>query len=129
MKAIKSIALVVLLASFSQMNAQKILEKWEELNNVNQIVTKVDYVANDGNFEILGQYTTILKEHTGKLDKKSIPAELVTPEVTKAIDKLNTEATTLNDAVQKKAPKAEILSSLKNFNETLQILIRSFKLE
>jgi hypothetical protein len=129
MKAIKSITLVVLLASFSQMNAQKILEKWEELNNVNQIVTKVDYVANDGNFEILGQYTIILKEHTGKLDKKSIPAELVTPEVTKAIDKLNTEATTLNDAVQKKAPKAEILSSLKNFNETLQTLIRSFKLE
>jgi hypothetical protein len=129
MKAIKSITLVVLLASFSQMNAQKILEKWEELNNVNQIVTKVDYVANDGNFEILGQYTTILKEHTGKLDKKSIPAELVTPEVTKAIDKLNTEATTLNDAVQKKAPKAEILSRLKNFNETLQTLIRSFKLE
>lgn len=129
MKTIKSIVLLLLLTSFSQMNAQEILAKWEGLNNVNQINTKVTYIANEGNFEILGQYTAILKEHTAKLNPKSLSAELATPAVTEIIIKLNSEATSLNESAQKNAPKEEILNKIKNFGETLKSLIATCKIE
>ena len=129
MKTIKSIVFLLLLTSFSQVNAQKILEKWEDLNNVKQIYTKVAYVANEGNFEVIGQYTEILKKYTEKLDTKSIPAELVTPAVTEMVGKLKSEASDLNDATQKKASKEAIYTKMKPFGETLTTLINSIKLE
>ncbi|HPW97872.1 MAG TPA: hypothetical protein PK218_04875 [Flavobacterium sp.] len=129
MKTIKSIVILLVLTSFSQMNAQKILDKWEDLNTVNQIYTKVAYVANEGNFEVIGQYTTLLKKYSEKLDTKSIPAELVTPAITEMVGKLKSEAAALDEVAQNKGSKQDVYAKMKPFGETLNILINSIKTE
>lgn len=129
MKSIKSILLVLVLTSFTQLNAQKILEKWQDLDNVNQIYSKVMFVANEGNLEILPKYTVILKDYTEKLSEKNVPKDLSAASVSDMIKSLKTEAATLNEAATNLKSKEETFKYLKSFGESLNKLISSAKLE
>ena len=129
MKSIKSILLVLVLTSFTQLNAQKILEKWLDLDNVNQIYSKVMFVANEGNLEILPKYTVILKDYTEKLSEKNVPKDLNAASVSDMIKNLKTDAATLNEAATNMKSKEETFKYLKSFGESLNKLISSVKLE
>ena len=129
MKSIKTILLVLVLTSFTQLNAQKILEKWQDLDNVNQIYSKVMFVANEGNLEILPKYTVILKDYTEKLSEKNLPKDLSAASVSDMIKSLKTEAATLNEAATNMKSKEETFKYLKSFGESLNKLISSVKLE
>ncbi|MGV9003436.1 hypothetical protein [Flavobacterium sp.] len=129
MKSIKTILVVLVLTSFTQLNAQKILDKWEDLNNVNQIYTKISMLANEGNFAILPKYTVILKEYTEKLNEKSVPGNLGSSAVAEMIKSLKTQASTFNESAEKMKAKDETLSYMKSYGETLNKLISSLKIE
>ncbi|WNM20318.1 hypothetical protein [Flavobacterium capsici] len=128
MKTIKTLLVVVILALGSQANAQKILDKWEELNNVNQIVTKINYIANEGRYDLIPEYATILETYTAKLDVKTIEAYGFKG-VSESINNLKTQATALNTNARLKTSKEEIKNNLDSFNQTLTTLIGQCKLE
>jgi hypothetical protein len=129
MKIAQSILMILLATSFSQANAQKILDKWEDLNNVNQIATKVNYIANEGSYDIITEYTSLLETYTAKLDSKSIPEKTATPTVIELIKKLQSQVALLNKAAYLKDSKEDIQNNLKSFNEILSVLISQCKIE
>ena len=128
MKTIKALLVVVILALGSQANAQKILDKWEDLNSVNQIVAKVNYVANEGRYDIIAEYTSILATYTDKLNAKTLESYGLGA-ISESINNLKTQATALNNSAQQNASKEEIKNNLTTFNSTLTEFISKCKLE
>ncbi|WP_333879028.1 hypothetical protein [Flavobacterium sp.] len=123
MKIVKTLLFVLLLAGFQQVNGQTILTKWENLGNFSEVLTKTNYVANEGLFDKLNQITPILADFSQKLDMNNIPEKLRTEKVKETIAKLRSQTKNLDNLAANKSSKEDLQNELNAVNLTYKELI------
>lgn len=114
---------MLLLAGFQQVNGQTILTKWENLGNFSEVLTKTNYVANEGLFDKLNQITPILADFSQKLDMNNIPEKLRTEKVKETITKLRSQTKNLDNLAANKSSKEDLQNELNAVNLTYKELI------
>lgn len=129
MKIFKTLLFLLVISGFNQMNGQTILTKWTDLSNFSQVLDKVNYVADQGKFDLMDRVSPILVEYADKLDLKNVPAKLGTPKVSENIVALKTQSKSLNDLVLNKASKEDIQNALAAINVTYKEIIALCKID
>ena len=123
MKFIKSLIVITTLFILNTANAQTITEKWTQLNDYQELISKIYYAAENGNLEPIKNNSQILVDHSEALTDENIPVEFRSPKVKEIMVLLKRETKLANDLVQKNASDIEIKKALKNLHTTFLKII------
>lgn len=123
MKYIKSLLAIVAFFTISSVSAQSITEKWKQLNDYHELLSKTFHPAEDGNFDPIKNSSEDLVVKAEALDLKTMPQELRTSQLDETIAVLKKQTKTVNDLVQKKAPNAEILRAFQNLHDVFHRIV------
>lgn len=123
MKYIKSLLAIVAFFTISSVSAQSITEKWKQLNDYHELLSKTFHPAEDGNFDPIKNSSEELVVKAEALDLKTMPQELRTSQLDETITILKKQTKTVNDLVQKKAPNAEILRAFQNLHDVFHRIV------
>lgn len=118
MKLIKSLIVITTLFILNTANAQTITEKWTQLNDYQELISKIYYAAENGNLEPIKNNSQILVDHSEALTDENIPVEFRSPKVKEIMVLLKRETKLANNLVQKNASDIEIKKALKNLHTT-----------
>jgi hypothetical protein len=123
MKYIKSLLAIVAFFTISSVSAQSITEKWKQLNDYHELLSKTFHPAEDGNFDPIKNSSEDLVVKAEALDLKTMPQELRTSQLDETIAVLKKQTKTVNDLVQKKAPNAEIMRAFQNLHDVFHRIV------
>lgn len=123
MKYIKSLLAIVAFFTISSVSAQSITEKWKQLNDYHELLSKTFHPAEDGNFDPIKNSSEELVVKAEALDLKTMPQELRTSQLDETIAVLKKQTKTVNDLVQKKAPNAEIMRAFQNLHDVFHRIV------
>lgn len=123
MKYIKSLLAIVAFFTISSVSAQSITEKWKQLNDYHELLSKTFHPAEDGNFDPIKNSSEDLVVKAEALDLKTMPQELRTSQLDETITVLKKQTKTVNDLVQKKAPNAEIMRAFQNLHDVFHRIV------
>lgn len=101
MKLTKFIALAAVAIFTLNAHAQNI-EKWAELQSVENVITRIDTNIKAGNNGLV-RFAKTLKHSTDQLAQQPIPSEMKSDKVNKAVDNLKKATDNLDALVDKKA--------------------------
>lgn len=118
MKLIKSLIIITTLFILNIANAQTITEKWTQLNDYQELISKIYYAAENGNLEPIKNNSQILVDHSEALTDENMPMEFRTPKIKETLVLLKKDTKLANDLVQKNASDIEIKKALKNLHST-----------
>lgn len=105
----KSIILFIIVLAGSQLKAQSIFEKWEELNNYHHVMSQTFHPAEKDNLEPLKAKAKELADQANKLAEAKIPMEFDTKGIRDAVAQLKTDSKALYEKVEGKAASDEEL--------------------
>lgn len=123
MKYIKSLLAIVAFFTISSVSAQSITEKWKQLNDYHELLSKTFHPAEDGNFDPIKNSSEDLVVKAEALDLKTMPQELRTSQLDETIAVLKKQTKMVNDLVQKKAPNAEIMRAFQNLHDVFHRIV------
>jgi predicted S18 family serine protease len=123
MKYIKSLLAIIAFFTISSVSAQSITEKWKQLNDYHELLSKTFHPAEEGNFDAIKNSSEELVVKAEALDLKTMPQELRTSQLDETIAVLKKQTKTVNDLVQKKAPNAEILRAFQNLHDVFHRIV------
>jgi hypothetical protein len=118
MKFIKSLIVITTLFILNTANGQTITEKWTQLNDYQELISKIYHAAENGNLDAIKNNSQILVDHSLALTDESMPVEFRNPKVTESLVLLKKQTKITNDLVQKNASDNEIKKALKNLHTT-----------
>ena len=96
----KSIILFIALIAASQLKAQSIFDKWEELNAYHHVMSQTFHPAEKDNLEPLKAKAKDLTAQADKLAEAKIPMEFNTAEIQKAVAQLKVDSKALYKKVE-----------------------------
>jgi hypothetical protein len=123
MKLIKSFLAIALLFSIHTVSAQSITEKWKQMHDYHELLSKTFHPAEEGNFEPIKKASEDLVLKAEALDFKTMPEDLRTNKVEETIALLKKQTKTVNDLVQRKAPNAEIMRAFENLHDIFHRIV------
>ncbi|MEC4005244.1 hypothetical protein OX283_011295 [Flavobacterium sp. SUN052] len=123
MKYIKSLLAVVAFFTFSSISAQVITDKWKQMHDYHELLSKTFHPAEEGNFEPIKNSSEQLVEKAEALDLKTMPQDLRTGKLDETILLLKKQTKTVNDLVQRKAPNAEIMRAFENLHDIFHRIV------
>lgn len=123
MKYIKSLLAIVAFFAISSVSAQSITEKWKQLNDYHELLSKTFHPAEEGNFDAIKNSSEDLVAKAEALDIKTMPQELRTGKLDETILLLKKQTKTVNDLVQKKAPNVEIMRAFQNLHDVFHRIV------
>lgn len=123
MKYIKSLLAVVAFLTFSSVSAQAITEKWKQMHDYHELLSKTFHPAEDGNFEPIKNSSEDLVVKAEALDYRTMPEDLKSAKVEETIAVLKKQTKVVNDLVQRKAPNAEIMRAFQNLHDVFHRIV------
>ena len=108
----KSIILLITFFAVSQLKAQSIFDKWEELNEYHHVMSATFHPAEKGDLEPLKMMAMELTTKADVLAESTIPMEFDTKAIKKAVNQLKTDSKSLYDKVGSKASDDELKESI-----------------
>jgi hypothetical protein len=129
MKIVKLIMFLFVIGSSNLSQGQEILKKWEDLNIFSSILTKVNYIASEGNFEVFSEYSSSMIEFTRRLSPENMPKELRTTKSDEELTKLGAYIKEFDVLAKRKAGKSELEPVLKKLNESYNNFVTMVKVK
>jgi len=123
MKYIKALLVIVTFFAFNCVSAQSITEKWKQMHDYHELLSKTFHPAEEGNFEPIKKASEDLVLKAEALDFKTMPEDLRTNKVEETIALLKKQTKTVNDLVQRKAPNAEIMRAFENLHDIFHRIV------
>ncbi|MCB0497415.1 MAG: hypothetical protein KDC79_14835 [Cyclobacteriaceae bacterium] len=108
----KSIILFTVILAATQLKAQSIFDKWTELNEYHEVMSKTFHPAENDNLEPLKTMANDLKMKADNLAKSKIPMEFDSKDIKKAVAQLKTDSKALYNQVESKASDEELKKSI-----------------
>ena len=122
MKFNKSILAVIAFFAFSSIFAQSATDKWPQLNNFKELLTKTFQPAEQGDFKSIKTSSEQLVIDADAL-KLNVPADLKSPKIDETNILLKRKTKVLHELVIKKAPDAEIMRAFQDVHDVFQKLM------
>ena len=122
MKFNKSILAVIAFFAFSSIFAQSATDKWTQLNNFKELLTKTFQPAEQGNFKPIKTSSEQLVIAIDALSQNT-PEEFKSPKINEASIVLKRKAKALHELVIKNAPDAEIMRAFQDVHDVAQKLV------
>lgn len=123
MKLIKSFLAIALLFAIHTVSAQSITEKWKQMHEYHELLSKTFHPAEEGNFEPIKKASEDLVLKAEALDIKTMPEDLRNGKVEETIAILKKQTKIVNDLVQRKAPNAEIMRAFENLHDIFHRIV------
>lgn len=123
MKYIKSLLAIVAFFAFSSVSAQAITDKWKQLHEYHELLSKTFHPAEDGNFGPIKNSSEELVVKAEALDIATMPQELKVAKLDETIAILKKQTKVVNDLVQRKAPNAEIMRAFENLHDVFHRIV------
>lgn len=125
MKKIITFFFCLLLISFltSKSYAQSTFDKWPELKTFHGVMSQTFHAAEEGNLEPIRTRSGEMATKADALAKSTIPADLNTPKIVKAVKKLQKDSQKLDNLVKKKAKDPQITKSLTNLHDVFHEIV------
>lgn len=124
MKLIKSLFAIALFFTISTLSAQEITDKWKQMNDYHELLSKTFHPAEDGNFAPIKNSSEYLVQKAEALDLKTMPQEFKNSKIEETIILLKKQTKAVNDLVQRKAPDAEIMRAFENLHDVFHRIVQ-----
>lgn len=113
MKYFKSLLVIVALFALNTISAQSITDKWTQVRNYQDLLTKTSRDAQNGNFNPLKANSETLVQYAEAIDTNKFPEYVTrTSGLSEKIQALQNETKTLNDIINSKGSNDAILKAL-----------------
>jgi len=123
MKIIKSFLALALLFAINTVSAQSITDKWKQMHDYHELLSKTFHPAEEGNFNPIKNSSEDLVVLSEALDLKTMPQDLRNSKVDETIAVLKKQTKVVNDLVQRKAPDAEIMRAFENLHDVFHRIV------
>ncbi|GEM_PF-776732 len=126
MKYFKSLLVIVALFALNTISAQSVTDKWPEMRNYQDLLTKVTRDAQKGNFTPLKGNGESLVEYAIAIDANKFPEHVTrTSGLTEKVETLHNETKNLNDIINSKGSNDAILKALDKVNSSFQTVLNT----
>lgn len=126
MKYFKSLLVIVALFALNTISAQSITDKWPEMKNYQDLLTKTYRDAQKGNFEPIKVNGESLVQYALAINAYKFPEHVTrTSGLTEKVEALQNETKNLNDIINSKGANAEILKALTKANDSFQTVLNT----
>lgn len=123
MKLIKSFLALAILFAINTVSAQSITDKWKQMHDYHELLSKTFHPAEEGNFNAIKNSSEDLVVLAEALDVKTMPQDLRNPKIDETIAVLKKQTKVVNDLVQRKAPDAEIMRAFENLHDVFHRIV------
>lgn len=121
-------SLKLLVAFFLLMNnivsSQAITDKWKQLHDYHEMLSKTFHPAEEGNFNPIKNSSKELVAKVEALDVTTMPQDIRTPKVEETIATLKRQTKLVDEMVQKKAPDAELMRAFENLHDIFHRIVQ-----
>ncbi len=122
MKFNKSILAVIAFFAFSSIFAQSATDKWPQLNNFKELLTKTFQPAEQGNLNPVKTSAEQLVIEADNIINQALLKNLKNPRFNEASALLKRKTKVLFELISKKAPDAEIMRTFQDVHDVFQNL-------
>jgi len=123
MKLIKSLFAIALFFAMNTISAQSITDKWKEMHDYHELLSKTFHPAEEGNFGPIKSSSEDLVAKAELLDVEKMPQDLRTPKVDETISVLKRQTKLVSELVTRKAPDAEIMRAFQNLHDVFHRIV------
>ncbi len=123
MKLIKSLFAIALFFAMNTISAQSITDKWKQMHDYHELLSKTFHPAEEGNFSAIKLASEDLVAKAELLDVKTMPQELRTSRVDETIFLLKKQTKVVSELVTNKAPDAEIMRAFQNLHDVFHRIV------
>ncbi|WP_395066946.1 hypothetical protein [Flavobacterium sp.] len=123
MKLIKSLFAIALFFAINTISAQSITDKWKQMHDYHELLSKTFHPAEDGNFGPIKNSSEDLVAKAELLDVETMPKDLRNALVEENLAILKRQTKVVSDLVTKKAPDAEIMRAFQNLHDVFHRIV------
>lgn len=123
MKKLHSIFTVIALFAVCTLSAQSITDKWKQLHDYHELLSKTFHPAEEGNFTAIKNSSAELLLKAEALDVATMPQDLRTPKIDETIAVLKKQTKMVDELVQKKAPNPELMRAFENLHDVFHRIV------
>ena len=117
MKLLKLVITITLLMVINASSAQTVAEKWKQLGDFHDLLTKTFTLSEEGNFKPIKLFSQDLVSKSEALDPASMPQDLRSSRLEEVLIVLKSQTKAVNELVKSKAPNAEIMRAFQNVHD------------
>jgi hypothetical protein len=117
MKLSKSLIVMVLFMAINSVNAQSITDKWKQLGDFHELLSKTFHPTEEGDFRPIKQSSQELLTKSEALDVATMPQDLRNPSIEPVILVLKKQTKLVNELVKSKVPDPEIMRAFQNLHD------------
>lgn len=117
MKLLKLLIAIVFFMAIHTISAQSVTEKWKQLGNFHELLSKTFKPSEDGDFTQIKLFSQDLVTKVVALDINSTPQDLKSTNLEDLLIKLKKQTNLVNELVKAKAPNVEIMRAFENVHD------------